>query len=69
MLKKIRNKKTPSDRWSFLLLRNGSNEQLLYLENTSFILLAIRSRSSLVKLEPDGKHKPFSNKSSATFPP
>ena len=33
----------------------------VYFENTSFIFKAMRWRSSSVKLEPEGKHKPSSN--------
>ena len=40
-----------------------------YFPKTSFTLAAILSRSSSVKLDPEGKHNPFSNNSSATFPP
>ena len=41
----------------------------VYFENTSFIFKAMRWRSSSVKLDPDGKHKPSSNNFSDTVVP
>lgn len=42
---------------------------LLYLLNTNLITAKIRSRSLSVRLEPEGKHKPFSNRVSDIVPP
>ena len=39
------------------------------VSKTSRTFLAILSRSSSVRLDPEGKHKPFSNNCSDTLPP